>query len=399
MNFKKVVFSIAAIFLLGIVLYFFPQFSEEKPAHALPATVSPEEEKIPEESEENNTLPEGESRRDFVQLAWFYKPPEDGTPLYFLAENYDTFILTHYDEEEKDELKTLGVESPILEYLLFVQIQDPGSCNEEPWGNQVAYKTGDFCEIAEEHPDWFLHDKNGEIVRDGRDVFMDPGNAEYREFWLERAIEMRESFGWDGIFIDNAEASLNKFHRMGQVLAAYPDDESYQAEMEAFLAYAQETYFKPNQIPVYANITEYENSDVWLRYINHLDGAMIEDFAIGYNDEYYDEADWEAQQEMSVIAQEMGKSLILVSQGEMNDTDRARFAFVSYLLANQGSASFRYADSSYYEDVWFYENYQIDLGDPLGDAYRERDGWRRDFAKGSVFLDPAQYISEIQVNE
>ena len=32
-----------------------------------------------------------------VQLAWFYKPPDDNS-LPILAENFDTFILTHKDE-------------------------------------------------------------------------------------------------------------------------------------------------------------------------------------------------------------------------------------------------------------------------------------------------------------
>ncbi len=334
-----------------------------------------------------------------VRLAWFYKPPEDGTSLETLAQRFDTFILTHYDEDERDELRNLGVETPFLEYLLFVQIQDPGSCDKEPYGNQVAYKIGDFCEISVEHPDWFLRDKKGDIIRKGKNVFMDPGNQEYREFWLERAKELRENYGWDGIFIDNLEASLKKFERLDVSPKKYPSDESYQAAIEEFLIYIDENYFGAENIPVYANIIEYEDPDIWLSYIDSLDGAMIEDFALGYNDEYYSESDWIEQLMMALEAQSMGKFVILVSQGEMEDTDRERFALASYLLVNNGNASFRYTESSHYEEVWLYENYFLSLGKAQGNFYEVAQGWRRDFEKGYVFVDPNSHKSIIQIDE
>lgn len=346
---------------------------------------------LPEEQENTAEYP--------IQLAWFYKPPEDGTSLATIAQNFDVFILTHYDEDERDELKNLGAEAPFLEYLVFTEIQDPGSCDKEPYGNQVAYKAGDFCEISAEHPEWFLRDSYGEIIREGKDVFMDPGNIEYREFWLARAKELRENYGWDGIFIDNLEASLKKIEKLDVSPEKYPDDESYQVAIEEFLSYIDKNYFDAENIPVYANIIEYESPDIWLSYVDYLDGAMIEDFALDYNNEYYSEADWKEQLMMVLEAQSMGKSVILVSQGEMGDTDRERFALASYLLVHNGGTSFRYTESSYYEEVWLYENYFISLGKAQGDFYKIAQGWRRDFEKGYVFVDPNSHQSIIQVDE
>lgn len=339
------------------------------------------------------------SAEDVVQLAWFYKPPEDGTPLSVLAEQFDSFVLTHYDEAERDELRELGVNAPILEYLLLAQIQDPGSCDKEPYGNQVAYKTGDFCTLTIDHPDWFLRDNNGNLIRNGRNVFMDPGNAGYQEFWLDRAQELQEEYHWDGVFIDNVEASLNKFRRLGQMPANYASDESYQKEIETFLSYISTQYFTPHQRPVYGNIVEYKDKEIWLRYLNHLDGVMIEDFAVDYNERYYFESNWEKQIFMSMEAETMGKALILVSQSILDDTDRARFSFVSYLLINNGLASFRYTGSGHYEEVWLYENYFQNLGSPTGSLYEWHEGWRRDFTNGYVFLDPSTHTSEINIVE
>lgn len=337
------------------------------------------------------------TEKDFIQLAWFYKPPEDGTSLVELAQFFDVFILTHYDEEERDELRDLGVNAPFLEYLVFIEIQDPGSCDKEPYGNQVAYKTGDFCKINAEHPDWFLRDKHGEVIRNGKDVFMDPGNAEYREFWLERAKELRENYSWDGVFIDNLEASLNKFEKLGTLPEKYPDDKSFQIEMEGFLAYINEQYFEAEGVMLYANIVEYDGVEIWLRYLSYLDGAMVEDFAVDYNNEYYLDSDWENQLSMISEAQAMGKSLILVSQGEREDLDRERFSLASYLLINNAMASFCYTDSDHYEEVWLYENYSLSLGNPKGAFYEVDEGWRRDFAKGYVFVDPNSHQSKIYI--
>lgn len=334
------------------------------------------------------------SEEDFIQLAWFYKPPEDGTSLSVLAQNFDTFIFTHYDEGERDELYQLDVDDPILEYLLFVQIQDPGSCDARPYGNQVAYKIGDFCSLSTEHPDWFLRDGQGELIRRGKNIYMDPGNSAYREFWLERANELQDLYGWEGIFIDNVEASLNKFKRIGQLPAKYPDDESYQIAVEGFLVYLDENI---QDRPVYANIIEYEDDSVWLRYLKFLDGVMIEDFSVDYNERYYFPADWEEQLEMIVEAQEMGKSLILVSQGEMSDLERAKFSFASYLLISGGNVSFRYADSDSYEEVWLYESYFLPLGVPTSGYYEFESGWRRDFSKGYVYVNPFLHESKIEV--
>ncbi|NCT22377.1 hypothetical protein GW781_14645, partial [bacterium] len=244
-----------------------------------------------------------------------------------------------------------------------------------------------------------LRDNDGNEIRDGKNVFMDPGNAGYREFWLERAKELQEGYHWDGVFIDNVEANLNKFRRLGQMPANYASDESYQKEIEAFLSYISTQYFKPHQRPVYGNIVEHKDEEVWLRYLNHLDGVMIEDFAVDYNGRYYFEASWEKQIFMSMEAEAMGKALILVSQGSVDNMDRARFSFVSYLLVNNGLASFRYTDSDHYEEVWLYENYFNNLGSPTGSLYKWHEGWRRDFTNGYVFLEPSTHTSEINITK
>ncbi len=342
-----------------------------------------------------------------IQLAWFYRPPEDGSPMQEVAANFDDFILTHYDETYRDNLREEGKSGPFLLYLRFEVIQnpalclDPRYCSDEgiPWGNQVAYKLGDFDTISREHPDWFLRDADGElIIFDDSFVMMDPGNAGWREFFLERAVEMQELYGWDGVFLDNVEASGDKIRRLGHSgLADYPDDRSYQAEVEAFLDYLYNGYFSPEGRPMYANIIEVREPATWFSYLRYLDGAMDEAWGVGWPDEYFQPADWLARLERAEQSQLQGKHVVLVSQGERTDLDRQRFAFASYLLINNGNASFRYANyDGYYEQVWLYDTYNLPIGLPTGQRECVFDAlcWRR-FENGWVLVFPGRHQAVI----
>ncbi len=122
-----------------------------------------------------------------------------------------------------NRLLASGRPGQILQYLLLAEITKPASCSASPTGNQVAYLTGDFCRISRDHPDWFLLDKHGARVRaaDGN-YYMDPGNEGYRWFWLKRAITLQTQFGWDGLFLDNVEASRAKFGTRGIALGELP---------------------------------------------------------------------------------------------------------------------------------------------------------------------------------
>jgi hypothetical protein len=385
---RILVISIGFLVLLLIVLKLLSSETSPPPRPDLTPGISPvgsPEIKLPHEPYQP------------VQLAWFYKPPDDNS-LPILAENFDTFILTHKDEAQRDTLKSLGVKSPIYVYLQLVEIRDPGSCTETPQGNQVAFQPGDFCEINEKHPDWFLLDINGNRIVDRDSYYMDPGNSEYRTFWLQRANALQEQFHWDGIFIDNVEASLSKLTEEGIVPANYPNDASYQTAIEGFLAYLRDNYFQPHGQPVLANIISIEDWNVWLRYLQYLDGAMIESFAVDWSNDYRSPENWELQMEAVDRALSQDKALILVSQSEGPDPDRQQFALASYLLVANEKVSFRYTDAAGYREILLFDNYALDLGKPLGPRKKEADSWRRDFGNGTILVNPQKHTAEIKLD-
>jgi hypothetical protein len=333
---------------------------------------------------------------DLIKIAWFYKPPKE--ELYpAIAKNFDLFILTHHDEPEREKMRAAGVTAPIYQYLLLAEIQDPGSCTATPWGNQVAYRPGDFCKISKNHPDWFLLDKSGQRLHyEGDFYFMDPGHPGFRAFWLERAREIQIEHKWDGLFLDNVEASSLKYKNMLVRLEKYADDASLVLAIEGFLKYLNDNYFAPENRTVFANILYVNDPQVWYRYLQYMDGAMLENFAVGWQGNgYLSLKEWE--QEMSLISttQDMGKFALLVAQGEENDLPREEFSFASYLLIADGRSSFRYTHHSAYNEVWWYSNYEVRLGKPLGAMRQEAGIWLRDFEHGQVTVNPSNHTAEI----
>ncbi len=336
-----------------------------------------------------------------VNLVWFtYIPREEN--LVTVAENFNFYILIQGNEDKRDLMIDYGAQGPFIQYLEFESIQDPGSCNEEPEVNQVTAYIGDFCMIDEEHPDWFLLDQNGERIRledkDNTWYMMDPGNEEWRAFFLERIKEFQaDDPNWSGVFLDNLPITLAYREEENNIPAKYPSDTSYQAVIQDFLKYLHENYFAPYNKLLIGNFSSRKDDSDWTRHLPYLEGAMLEGWAIDVPDRYRPVKRWEEHMLLAEETQQLGKTILLVSRGERDDYELQKFAFASYLLINQGNAYFRYAKGSDYQEVWLYDNYTYPLGTPLGARYQDGDAWRRNFSNGSVMVNPTTHEAEITI--
>lgn len=332
-----------------------------------------------------------------INIAHFYKPPKMAAAT--AIKHFGSIVLTNGDQVYLEQLRNSGFDSHIPEYFRSEAIQNPGSCTAEPLNNQAAYKRGDFCNISKNHPDWFLRDKNGKRIRvtDSGDYFrMDPANPEWRKFFLDRVIESQNRHEWSGLFLDNVEASLGKFYTVKPV--KYKTDASYQDAVAGFLKYLHENYSQKYNRPIIGNIvTRYSKDDAtWFRYLQFMDGAMQERFAVDWHEkDYLSESSWLRDMNLMAETQAQGKYVILVSTGYKDDTRRQKFAFASYLLISDGKAAFRYANFSAYRQSWLYSNYKLDLGKPLGERYKDGDRWRRDFTNGYVIVNPVKRTANI----
>ena len=336
-----------------------------------------------------------------VKLAWFYKPPADGD-LFSVVNQYDFYILTKGDEDERDMIIGMGVQEPILQYIRFDAIQDPGLCDANPYRNQVAYNPGDFCTISRDHPDWFLLDQDGNRIispDNGKLYFMmDPGNDGWRAFFLERLSQSQQDPNWGGVFLDNVEVTFKFRESRNQLPQRYTSEADYQAAVQDFLHYLSASYFKPQSKYLYANIVANNEASDFPKFITYLDGAMMESWAIRGSDGYRAPELWEEHMRLAEETQALGKEIILVSQGQQESLALQKFAFASYLLINNGRAVFRYAHSDFYNEVWLYDDYTLNLGQPLGSRYLDGGSWSRDFENGKVSVNPVSHKVEISLN-
>ncbi|MGE5463236.1 MAG: putative glycoside hydrolase [Syntrophothermus sp.] len=333
---------------------------------------------------------------DTINIAHFFKPP-NGMDAATAAKNFKMIVLTNGDYTYRDQLAASGFSSTIPEYFRSDGILDPGSCTVSPINNQVAYKAGDFCFISQNHPDWFLLDKYGNritVTSSAQYYRMDPANPGWREFFLSRVIESQNQHGWSGLFLDNVEGGLGKFY--GSLPAKYPDNASYQNAVAGFLQYLYANYSEPYGRPIIGNIVARADDPVWFTYLQYLDGAMQERFAVDWNEtSYLTAAQWQKDMGFFEQTQASGKSVILVAPGYQNDVQRQNFAFASYLLISNGRAAFRYSTDDAYRDAWLYNNYKTNLGSPVGARYPSGSYWRRDFTDGYVVVNPSDHTATI----
>src|SRR5262249_3974081 len=127
-------------------------------------------------------------------LAWFHKPPEDGTSPVDLAANSNYIHLTGAaDISYRGKLREPGYQGPILRDVTLNAVEGSGPYSDGsaacdggyvPNDNQLAFFKGDFCSYIHSHESWFLHNGAGQRLVDdyfgsGRISYMmnpaDPG--------------------------------------------------------------------------------------------------------------------------------------------------------------------------------------------------------------------------------
>lgn len=330
-----------------------------------------------------------------INIAHFFKPPSmDATTA---VNNFNTIVLTNGDHVYRDQLTAAGFASTVPQYFRSEAIYDPGGCTTSTLNNTVAYNTGDFCWISQNHPDWFLLDQYGRritVTTGGSYYRMDPGNAGWRDFFVTRVIQSQQQYGWTALFLDDVEGGFGKFFDTKPV--KYPDNISYQNAIQGFLQYLHVNYSQKYGRPVYGNIVARDSDAVWFNYLQYLDGAMQERFAVDWNETSYISANqWTKDMSMMEQTQANGKYVILVAPGYQADLNRENFAFASYLLISNGKAAFRYSTDDEYRNVWLYDNYKVNLGLPIGPRYPSGNVWRRDFTLGYVVVDPVNHTATI----
>jgi hypothetical protein len=355
-------------------------------------------------------------------LAWFHKPPEDdSTALDIAAQHRYIHLTSKADIPFREKIRAAGYQGPIYTYMDAMAVEGPGpypnnraACDAdyEPHDSNMTWNVGDFCAAVHPHESWFLHNGQGERIE--YDYFghghvsylMNPADPGWQAFAQARLREIRDSWGYDGIWLDNLDLdrsrALKESDNSDGQLLEFAGDAEWRAAVVQWLKGVRAAV---GSYPLWANLVYGDNTvNAWDAYAPYLDGAMDESFAAPWLEDWRTPAEWDI--ELSRVERWLaaGKGLVMVGQGDRSYTKRMRFTLASYMLVAQGDQAFyRFSNfESLYNRLWLYPEYDTAraLGAPLGPRQEiSPNVWRRLFANGYVEVNTEDHTGQLVLGQ
>jgi hypothetical protein len=266
---------------------------------------------------------------------------------------------------------------------------------------------------------WLLRDGGGNYVPygDGVSYLADVGNPDYQRAWIASVRSILASDrGMDGVMIDNVAGSLIT------PSAKYPDNASYRQAMKSFLdalgpaLHARGWYVAVNAsmnddvtanwLTLYGNTCDGSQVMWWYRQLApDVNGFVTESWEMNWDSSgsirltgvTECNENWDGWQRLVAAVQAIGKDFIPVTSGTADaaGVSKSTYLRASFLLDyNGGTSAFIYSaggvggyaapnDDGIGGAAW-----TLDVGRPIGKKYRVGVGWRREFARGVVVIDP-----------
>ena len=128
----------------------------------------------------------------------------------------------------------LKAANPHLKLFMVIDMMSADPSDPTGISDWVGYTDADA-----HHDDWFLKDPDGNRLRFKdypTSLVMDVGNPAYQQAGLANVVSEVKAAGFDGVFLDDANASLRWVIAGGSAeCVKYPSDESWQAAVYSFL--------------------------------------------------------------------------------------------------------------------------------------------------------------------
>ncbi len=211
-------------------------------------------------------------------------------------------------------MQRLKAANPSLKILIYKDLS--GMVERDQWG---GVSTGVATQDAAAHPEWFLQNTSGQrfTFRYYNWIWAaDVGNAGYQQKWADNVLAEMGSKGWDGVFMDDTNPSMEYHYDVARV-AKYPTDAAYQAATGSALAAIGARFSAAGKlvVPNFGFWKDYPSViNGWLR---HVDGGMNENFVkVGSSaaaDSYDRASVWESQLQSIKDAEAQGKLYLGVS--------------------------------------------------------------------------------------
>lgn len=328
---------------------------------------------------------------NFLYIPWSsYTPSQE--EIIWSAERYDLFVL-HMNRA--NFIPDIRATNPDAKIYLYVDV--PIQQDEDLSDGGI----GQFDWITANHPEWFLKDASERPVFSQEEYgyyWLDPGNKEWQEFYVQKIAEKMalSKERWDGVFLDNIRYTLDNTEYGTPVIASYATDEDFQEATLAFMRAIVDAMHQ-EKLNVIGNVSQVNdpNHPFWGAFLNVADGAMNEVFTrTHYNiieQGYHTAAVWQQQLEQGQNIPE-GKILLLENRVPFwSDHDISLYGYASMLLGinNKARPTYYYGreDTASIPSYW-YDEYNVDMGEPTASAEEEGGIYSRAFERGLVIVNP-----------
>jgi hypothetical protein len=302
------------------------------------------------------------------------------------ADRYQFMVLAEGDHAAIPLLKAIN---PNLKFLLYQAIWFTNSDDDQSM--RTATGCTAYGEDISSHPDWILHDQDGNLVRGrGRtDLYaLDVGNRGYQAQCASNAAALARSYGFDGVFFDLVDGGLGRDVNQGISIPEYPTQQSWEDAMNGALAYLGAT-LRAEGLLVFGNVSGADSRATWEQWVGHLDGVEEESWTDGGQGLTEQLPFWSTKFSELKWAAANGKYEFVHSY---NGGEQANvFGLGAMLLAASGRASYATSNTNYSSDENWFPEYDVaeDLGAPAGPYAVLANGvYERAFARGIVLVNP-----------
>ena len=248
-----------------------------------------------------------------------------------------------------------------------------------------------YDSVVKQHPDWLLRHTNGDLVNipDYPQYWaVDPANTQWQSYWIAKTLSDVIGGGWDGVFIDDVLTTVAAHQLSGRPpLAGYPNDASLQAAVQQFLARIYPVFQRQGKL-VILNVSDSDRYPGLLeQWLQVSDGYMEEHFA-GDGWTWGDEVATRQLEAMRLAAQR-GKWMLCMTYGAWSDRGKMDQSMAAYLVGAHPKITWAYRPpgDGPVEGLG-YPEWVRELGKPISEPEQVNGLWRREFAAGSVVVNP-----------
>ena len=297
---------------------------------------------------------------------------------------------------ESGRIPAIKAASPGVKVLVYKDMSSTRSYAVRNGVDDAKLPTGVGYAVAERtHPEWFLTTTAGARVEwagyPGH-WWMDIGNDSYIDAWTASVSAELAAGGWDGVMVDNTMNTPEYYLPGDSILAKYPNDASYAAATDHFLAVAGPRLRSggfsviPNLGGNFVDLTTYR------RWVGYASGALREHFGRWGSDgngQILTDWAWSHQLEQQEIVQGLGRTFLAVPYARTTDVGFQRYVRSSFLLGwDGGSSSLLFTPPAAGVDP-FAQGWTTDIGTPTAARTAVGIGWKRSYSDGTVVVNPS----------